>query len=43
MGEIEFPVTFRAYQPVDFEPVAALWTRINRELAPYARAVRALH
>jgi GNAT superfamily N-acetyltransferase len=34
MSEIEFPVTFRAYQLADFEPVAALWTRINRELAP---------
>jgi GNAT superfamily N-acetyltransferase len=27
-------VTFRAYQPSDYEPVATLWTRINRELAP---------
>ena len=34
MGESEFPVTFRAYVLVDFEPVAELWTRINRELAP---------
>jgi GNAT superfamily N-acetyltransferase len=34
MSEIGFPVTFRAYQLVDYEPVAALWTRINRELAP---------
>ena len=34
MSEIEFPATFRAYQSGDFEPVAALWTRINRELAP---------
>lgn len=34
ISEIEFPITFRAYQLVDFERVAALWTRINRELAP---------
>ena len=34
MSEIAFPVTFRDYQLVDYEPVAALWTRINRELAP---------
>jgi GNAT superfamily N-acetyltransferase len=27
-------VRFRAYEPGDYEPVAALWTRINRELAP---------
>jgi GNAT superfamily N-acetyltransferase len=34
MSVIECPVIFRDYQLVDFEPVAALWTRINRELAP---------
>ena len=28
------PVIFRAYQIADYDPVAALWTRINRELAP---------
>jgi GNAT superfamily N-acetyltransferase len=28
------PVTFRPYQANDFSDVAALWTRINRELAP---------
>ncbi len=28
------PVTFRGYQAADYGPVAALWTRINRELAP---------
>ena len=27
-------VSFRAYELSDYEPVAALWTRINRELAP---------
>jgi len=27
-------ITFRAYQTSDYEPVAALWRRINRELAP---------
>jgi GNAT superfamily N-acetyltransferase len=32
--EIEGTVVFRAYQLADFDPVAALWTRINRELAP---------
>lgn len=34
MVESEGPVIFRAYQSVDFDSVAALWTRINRELAP---------
>ena len=34
MIEIEGPVIFRAYQLADYHPVAALWTRINRELAP---------
>jgi GNAT superfamily N-acetyltransferase len=34
MVEIEGPVIFRAYQLADYDPVAALWTRINRELAP---------
>ena len=28
------PVTFRRYQATDYDPVASLWTRINRELAP---------
>ena len=28
------PVTFRRYELADFDPVASLWTRINRELAP---------
>jgi GNAT superfamily N-acetyltransferase len=28
------PVTFRRYQTTDYAPVASLWTRINRELAP---------
>jgi GNAT superfamily N-acetyltransferase len=27
------PVTFRRYRATDYESVAALWTRINRELA----------
>ena len=34
MIESERSVIFRAYQLADYEPVAALWTRINRELAP---------
>jgi GNAT superfamily N-acetyltransferase len=28
------PVTFRRYQATDYNSVASLWTRINRELAP---------
>jgi GNAT superfamily N-acetyltransferase len=36
MIETEVPVTFRVYQLEDFDPVAELWTRINRELAPSA-------
>src|SRR6266702_6645068 len=28
------PVAFRRYQIADYSTVAALWTRINRELAP---------
>ena len=28
------PVTFRRYQATDYGPVASLWTRINRQLAP---------
>jgi putative acetyltransferase len=28
------PVTFRRYRETDYGPVASLWTRINRELAP---------
>jgi ribosomal protein S18 acetylase RimI-like enzyme len=31
------PVTFRRYQATDYGPVAALWTRINRGLAPAGR------
>jgi GNAT superfamily N-acetyltransferase len=27
-------VAFRSYRPEDYHPVASLWTRINRELAP---------
>jgi N-acetylglutamate synthase-like GNAT family acetyltransferase len=27
-------VTFRRYQTADYDQVAALWTRVNRELAP---------
>src|SRR5271154_6441351 len=27
-------VNFRRYQLTDYDPVASLWTRINRELAP---------
>jgi GNAT superfamily N-acetyltransferase len=34
MAGSESTVTFRAYQEADYDPVAALWTRINRELAP---------
>lgn len=34
MGSTEDPVTIRAYSETDFDGVAALWTRINRELAP---------
>jgi N-acetylglutamate synthase-like GNAT family acetyltransferase len=28
------PLVFRRYQPADYDQVAALWSRINRELAP---------
>ena len=28
------PVTFRRYQAADYDSVASLWTRVNRELAP---------
>ena len=28
------PVTFRRYEATDYGAVAALWTRVNRELAP---------
>jgi GNAT superfamily N-acetyltransferase len=28
------PVIFRRYQAADYDSVASLWTRINRELAP---------
>jgi GNAT superfamily N-acetyltransferase len=31
---MDHPVIFRRYQAADYDPVAALWTRINRELAP---------
>jgi GNAT superfamily N-acetyltransferase len=34
MAEQEEPVTIRACQEADYAEVAALWTRINRELAP---------
>jgi N-acetylglutamate synthase-like GNAT family acetyltransferase len=34
MVESERMITFRAYQLADCDAVAALWTRINRELAP---------
>jgi putative acetyltransferase len=30
----ETPVIFRSYRTSDFDEVAALWSRINRELAP---------
>jgi GNAT superfamily N-acetyltransferase len=28
------PVIFRRYQAADHDPIASLWTRVNRELAP---------
>ena len=28
------PISFRRYQAADYDAVASLWTRINRELAP---------
>jgi GNAT superfamily N-acetyltransferase len=31
---VAHPVTFRRYQAMDYNAVASLWTRINRELAP---------
>jgi len=34
MVDATHPVTFRRYQATDYAAVAALWTRINRELAP---------
>jgi len=34
MPDTSVVVTFRAYRLADFAAVAALWTRINRELAP---------
>jgi putative acetyltransferase len=34
MVEQDMSVVFRRYQPLDFDQVAALWSRINRELAP---------
>lgn len=34
MVDATHPVTFRRYQATDYGAVAALWTRINRELAP---------
>jgi GNAT superfamily N-acetyltransferase len=34
MVDVAHPVTFRRYQATDYSAVAALWTRINRELAP---------
>jgi N-acetylglutamate synthase-like GNAT family acetyltransferase len=30
----DLSVVFRRYQPSDYDQVAALWSRINRELAP---------
>ena len=34
MTDVAWNVRFRPYDLPDYEPVAALWTRINRELAP---------
>ena len=34
MADVAHPVTFRRYLAADYGAVAALWTRINRELAP---------
>jgi GNAT superfamily N-acetyltransferase len=34
MDRDDGPVNFRGYQTADFDQVASLWTRINRELAP---------
>ena len=34
MVESERAISFRAYQVADYDAVASLWTRINRELAP---------
>ena len=34
MTDTAQPVAFRQYQAADFDTVASLWTRINRELAP---------
>ena len=34
MASIESRASFRGYELVDYESVAALWARINRELAP---------
>ena len=34
MLEQDLAVVFWRYQPSDYDQVAALWTRINRELAP---------
>jgi hypothetical protein len=34
MPESERPFTIRAYESADYEEVVALFTRINRELAP---------
>jgi GNAT superfamily N-acetyltransferase len=34
MAETTSPETIRAYRQADHEQVSALWTRINRELAP---------
>jgi GNAT superfamily N-acetyltransferase len=30
------PITFRRYQAADYDSIASLWTRVNRELAPIA-------
>jgi GNAT superfamily N-acetyltransferase len=34
MEQESLSVIFRRYQPSDYDQVAALWSRINRELAP---------
>jgi GNAT superfamily N-acetyltransferase len=34
MTGTKYPVSYRRYQAPDYEAVASLWARINRELAP---------
>jgi hypothetical protein len=34
VGQDDLSVVFRRYQLSDYNQVAALWSRINRELAP---------